>query len=338
VKRLLVLALLLGLGAGVGYLVMTWSVKVHRDEAGRLAYVVLAPKEGPVALPAWPAAAEPTPDPEDALKALRIASFRLAGVDESRLADPRVGDVMARVVPQFQIVALQGLRGRPQRTLVRLVELVNRAQGPKYSFAVADPVNSAADARYCAFVFDQQAVEIDRSVLHLVADAEGRLSCAPLVGLFRARGPDPAEAFTFKLLCVDTAAEQAALELDLLDDVFRTERGDGLSEDDVILLGHLGTDERHLGRLGRLLDVDAAITSLPTTVHGGRRTDNILFDLRATTEFTGRAGVVDLMRELDLPAPQVAAITAHLPVWAEFSVFEGGAVAEIASGPLTERK
>ncbi len=342
-KRVLVLGLLAALAAGAGYLVMTWRVDVHYDEDGRLACVVAAPKHGAAAMPTWPAFG-PTARPEERIDTLRIASFRLAGLDESRLSDPRVGEVLARVVPQFQIVALQGLKGQPRRTMVRLVELVNRAgaaQGaaePRYSFAVAEPDCPAADRRYCAFVFDQQRVEIDRSMLHVVADAQRRLRCAPLVGLFRTRGPDPAEAFTFKLLCVDTTPEQAALELDLLDDVFRTERGDGLGEDDVILLGHLGADEGHLGRLGQLLDMTAAITSLPTMVHGGRRTDNILFDLRATTEFTGRAGVVDLMRELDMPTQQVASISAHLPVWAEFSAFEGGVVAEIASGPVAERK
>ncbi len=342
-KRVLLGGLLAALAAGAGYLVITWRIEVHYDQSGRLAYVVAAPKDSPAAIRSW-SAGGPTARPDERIGNLRIASFRLAGLDEARLGDPRVGEVLGRVVPQFQIVALQGLKGQPQRTMVRLVELVNRAGegreagGTRYSFAVAEPNGSAADRRYCAFVFDQHRVEIDRSVLHVVADAGGRMQCPPLVGLFRARGPDPAQAFTFKLLCVDTTPEQAAQEIELLDDVLRIERGDGLGEDDVILLGHLATDEAHLGRLGQLLDIAAAITTLPTMVHGGRRTDNILFDLRATTEFTGRAGVVDLMRELDMPTQQMAAVSVHLPVWAEFSAYEGGAVVEIASGPAAERK
>lgn len=342
-KRLFVAGTLIALAAGAGYVTMTWRAVVHYDQSGRLAYVVLAPKDNAAAGFSW-STAGPTAGPGERIGNLRIASFRLAGVDEAHLGDPRVGQVLARVVPQFQIVAFQGLRGQPQRTMVRLVELVNRASaaqraaGPRYSFAVAEPNRPVANGRYCAFVFDQQRVEIDRSVLHVVTDAQGRLQCPPLVGLFRARGPDPGTAFTFKLLCVDTTPDQAALELDLLADVFRAERGDGLGEDDVILLGHLAADERHLGRLGQTLDIAAAITTLPTMVQGGRRTDNILFDLRATTEFTGRAGVVDLMRELDMPNQQMATICAHLPVWAEFSSFEGGAVAEIASGPVAGRE
>jgi len=317
-KRVLIGGLLMALAAGAGYLVMTWRVEVHYDEQGRVAYLLAAPKDGPVAVPQWPVAETPAAS-EPRLKALRVASFRLADVDHLRL----VAELIARVVPQFQIVALQGLRGQPRRTLVRLVEVVNQSARAEYHFAVAEPNDPATDRRYCAFVFDPRRVQIDRSVLHQVTDAAGRLSCPALVGLFRARGPLAAEAFTFKLISVDVSAEQAAVELELLDEVFRTERDDGLGEDDVILLGHLAVDERHLGPLADRLDLGPAVTGLPTTVRGGHATDNILFDLRATTEFTGRAGVVDISRELDMPVAQVALISCHLPVWAEFSAFEG---------------
>jgi hypothetical protein len=52
--------------------------------------------------------------------------------------------------------------------------------------------------------------------------------------------------------------------------------------------------------------------------------DNILFDRRATVEYTGRCGVVDLIRELDLTPQAALEISEHLPVWAEFSSYENG--------------
>ncbi len=58
--------------------------------------------------------------------------------------------------------------------------------------------------------------------------------------------------------------------------------------------------------------------------------DNILFDSQATTEFVGRSGVLDLVREFDLTIRQAIEVSDHLPVWAEFSSYEGGQVGRIA--------
>ena len=60
--------------------------------------------------------------------------------------------------------------------------------------------------------------------------------------------------------------------------------------------------------------------------------DNLLFDRLATVEFTGRADVVDLMRELNLSMQDALEISEHLPVWAQFSIYEGGYPARVASG------
>ena len=61
--------------------------------------------------------------------------------------------------------------------------------------------------------------------------------------------------------------------------------------------------------------------------------DNILLDARNTTEYTGRSGVFDLMAEFGLTTEQALEVSDHMPVWAEFSVFESGSGAVIASRP-----
>ena len=78
--------------------------------------------------------------------------------------------------------------------------------------------------------------------------------------------------------------------------------------------------------------LSAAVSDTPTTIRGTQPVDNILFDPRATTEFTGRSGVLDLMREYELTWREVSEVSVHLPVWAEFSSSEGG-----QSGHLAER-
>jgi hypothetical protein len=106
--------------------------------------------------------------------------------------------------------------------------------------------------------------------------------------------------------------------------VYAAARRDPLGEDDVILLGDLNVDEKHLGGLARLPDVAWVVTGVPTTTRGTAAYDNILFHRRATVEFTGRAGVIDLMRAYNLTREQAIEVSDHLPVWAEFSIFENG--------------
>ena len=101
-------------------------------------------------------------------------------------------------------------------------------------------------------------------------------------------------------------------------------RDDGRNEDDIILLGDLENDDQHLGQLGKLLGVAALVSGTPTTTRGTQLLDNILLDRRATREFTGRVEVVDMMREFELTMPGALEVSEHLPVWAEFSVYEGG--------------
>ena len=52
--------------------------------------------------------------------------------------------------------------------------------------------------------------------------------------------------------------------------------------------------------------------------------DNIVIDRRATVEFTGRTEVIDLMRRFNLTMAEAMEVSEHLPICAEFSVYEGG--------------
>jgi hypothetical protein len=171
-------------------------------------------------------------------------------------------------------------------------------------------------------LFNRASVEIDRSTIQPVGDRGGRFSHQPLVALFRVKGPDPTEAFTFKLIDVHIGADRAPVELELLDEVYKAVREDQPDEDDVILLGDFGAAPGQ-DRLGERLGLTSAITDMPTTLRRTQPVDNIVFDPRATTEFTGRAGVLDLMREYDLTWREVSEVSDHLPVWAEFGPLEG---------------
>ncbi len=257
---------------------------------------------------------------------LRIAAANFGPLDANRLATPGVANRVVHILRQFDVVALQDIQAPDQRLLVRLVEEVN-AQGRRYHFAVPPAVGRDVVRQYNAFVFDTETVQIDWTTVASVDNRDGRFRHPPLVAAFQARGPEAGEAFTFTLINVHTPLDRAEAELGLLASVYRAVRDSGRNEDDVILLGQIGTDDEHLGPLARVANLTCAVWGVPTTTRGTRLVDNLLFDRRATVEFTRRAGVVDIMREFNLSLREAAETSEHLPVWAEFSVYEGGQIA-----------
>lgn len=279
-----------------------------------------------------PAPGEP-PVP-DRLRSIRIASFNINPLDEQKLNQPAVAARLVQVIQKFDIVAIQDVQAPNQGVVVRLVEQVN-AGGRHYDFAVPPSVGRDPVEQYSALLFDRATVEIDRRTVYSVDDPTGQLRRKPLVASFRARGADPADAFTFTLINVHVSPDQLSTELELLDDVFRAVRDDGRNEDDIIMLGDLGTDDRHLGQLARVPYLACCIVGVPSTVQA-KLVDNVLFDRRATVEFTGRSGVLDVMRQWNLSAREIVQISNHFPVWAEFSIYEGGQAGPIAETPTNE--
>jgi deoxyribonuclease-1-like protein len=311
----LVLVALIAAGTYFG---MNYQMETHYEN-GRMAYMKITPRGSAVA---GETAAELPPRP--LRPTFRIATFNLDGLDESKLAAFRIRDVLVRLLPQFELIALQGVRGKNQGVLVRLVEQINTGGGRHYSFATSPLQQRDGIEHYSAFLYDRTVLEIDRRTVHFIEDSQRRFRHPPLAASFRVRGVDPQVAFTFTLVTVETDPQRPAEENDLLADVYQAVRDDGRNEDDVIMLGDFEADENHLGQLGKILGLTAAISGLPSTTQGTYLMDNLLFDRRATTEFTGKADVFDLMREFDLTISGATEISRHLPVWAEFSAYEGG--------------
>ena len=264
-------------------------------------------------------------------KTIQIATINLGPFDQQKLDKPHVVDRLVQVIGRFDVVAIQDVRARDQGILIEFLQRVN-AEGRHYDFATSPKVGRDEVDRFSAFLFDRSTVEIDRRTVYTVEDEAGRFHREPLAASFIARGPSPNEAFTFTLINVHTEPSQVAEELDLLDDAFRAVRDDGRGEDDVILLGDLGAADGHLGQLGQVPNITWAISDVLSTTRGTRLVDNVLFDRRATVEYTGRSGVMDLQREFDLSLRQAVEISDHLPVWAEFSVYEGGQAGNVARG------
>jgi endonuclease/exonuclease/phosphatase family metal-dependent hydrolase len=270
--------------------------------------------------------------------AIRIATFNIQVFGETKAKKPRVTDLLARVVRQFDVVAVQEIRAKNQDLLPEFVEQINSV-GSQYDYVAGPRVGRTESKEQYAFLYDMATIEVDRTQLYTVADPDDLLHREPLVGWFRVRGLPANQAFTFTLVNIHTDPDEAAAELDALAEVYRVVRDDGRHEDDVIILGDLNADAHHLGRLGQVSGLTCALSAgIPTNTHGTQQYDNLVFHTRATAEFTGRSGVFDFLREYNLTLEDALEVSDHLPVWAEFSVYEGGQPGRIAARPDAERR
>lgn len=285
-----------------------------------------------------PDAAEPgavLPQVQRTAGTIRVATFNIQVFGQKKVSEPRVRSLLVEILRHFDVIAVQEIRSEHE-FLQQFVDVLN-SNGRHYDFVIGPRLGRTNSKEQYAFIFDTASIEIDRSALYTVSDPDDLLHREPLVGWFRVRGPPPEQAFTFSLVDIHTDPDETGRELDALAEVFRAVRDDGRHEDDVILLGDLNVDDHHLGRLGQLPAIHWAVSGVATNTRGTKLYDNIIFSQVATTEYTGRWGVFDMIREFNLTVDEALKISDHMPVWAEFNLYEGGQGGRIATRPFNAR-
>jgi deoxyribonuclease-1-like protein len=265
---------------------------------------------------------------------IRIASFNIQVFGDSKSNKPHVMNRLAEICREFDIVAIQEIRSKNQDILPNFVELINES-GRNYDYVIGPRIGRTVSKEQYAFVFDTASVVVDRNQIYTVEDPDDLLHREPLVAPFRVRGLGGNEAFTFKLVNIHTDPDETDQELDALGDVYTAVARDGSNEDDIIVLGDLNVDDKHLGRLGQISGITPVISGKMTNTRKTKQYDNIVFvGAPATAEFTGRGGVYDFMRKFNLTEQEALEISDHLPVWAEFKIYEGGQPGRVATRPI----
>lgn len=261
---------------------------------------------------------------------IKIASFNIQVFGTSKLKKSKVMDVLAKVVRRFDVVAIQEIRSTDDSVMPKFVQLIN-AEGAHYDFIIGPRLGRTNSKEQYAFAFNTAHIEADRGSVYTVPDPRDKLHREPLVARFRVRGQPSTPAFSFNLVNIHTDPDETTTELNALGEVFTSVQNNGSGEDDVILLGDLNVDDRHLGNLGRLPGITAALSGVTSNTRKTKLYDNIVFDRRATAEYTGRWGVLDLMTEFGLTQAQALEVSDHMPVWAEFRAQEATGTGAVAS-------
>ncbi len=83
--------------------------------------------------------------PPRSVNTLLIGSFNMQRLGPSKIADDWVMERFAEIIRQFDVIALQEITSKDQRTVPILVEMVNRSGG-RYSYTISPPIGRQASA------------------------------------------------------------------------------------------------------------------------------------------------------------------------------------------------
>jgi deoxyribonuclease-1-like protein len=283
-----------------------------------------------------PAPAAPAP-PMNGAPTIRIASFNIQIFGDKKASNPEVMWTLAAIVQQFQVVAIQEIRTQDDYFIDNFLRTYVNVNGRAYDKVVGPRLGRSVSTEQYAYLYDTAAVQVNHNSIYTVNDPDDMLHREPLVAMFRTRGAPPEQAFTFILVNMHTDPEETDTELDALALVYQAVRRASGGEDDIILLGDLNVDDRHLGELGKLDGVRPLLRGIYTNTLQNALYDNIVQHQPSTAEFTGRAGIYNFMPLYQLPPQQALEkalkVSDHLPIWAEFSAYEATAPGRVAGRP-----
>ncbi len=297
-------------------------------QSGTMTSISASPTAGSLGMVPFSAMPSGNQTPSDNVQTIRIASFRVPALGTAILSKPQSVQMLISILRQYDVVAIQGIQTNRDDVLPLLIDKLNQS-GRSYDYLIGPRVGRSQPHQQFAYVFDTSRLETDRYQLYTVDDPEDLIYNEPLVAWFRCKGPPIRDAFTFSLINVAIEPGFADVERSLLPAMVAAIERDGRNEDDWILLGDFCGGNAQLTMFDRG-NVRFAVSDIPTDVAGTQMLDTLLFSSRSTTEFTGRAGAFDFLRKYNLSMEQALELSQHMPVWAEFSCFEGADPGRIA--------
>jgi deoxyribonuclease-1-like protein len=268
---------------------------------------------------------------------LRIGSFNTRGLDETRLSIPLVETSLARIISQYDVVALQEVNMDDPWLLTRFLRKLGSAP-EQYDFVAGVADTSSGSAISQVLVFNRATVELESERHYTVNDPDNLVQRKPLVGWFRAKNTEAELAFTFSVVSVQFNPLSTANELLQIGPVFRAVRGDSRGEDDVIMVGDFGAPASQLSQVETGAGLFPLIRNLASSTAGNAQPANIMLDTIATSEFSGDSGVLDFMKEGNLTLSEAELVSDQLPVWADFHIQENTRPGRVADNSPSHRE
>ena len=226
---------------------------------------------------------------------------------------------IAKVLIDYDFIAIVELR---DEIVLMRTEAVLADMGRDYDYVMSPPVGAKVKERY-AFLFDPQMVRVieDGEVFPDPNDAFLR---EPYFATFKA-GEFDFTAIAVHVIWGDSV-NQRRREVQELANVYQAVQAADDTEQDVILLGDFNRNPDDQSAYGPLLSIQSMehLFQLPQKSHIKDTSlyDNIFFQTRHVTEYTGDSGIERYDETLFGNNDKAAslAVSDHRPVWGTFRI------------------
>ncbi len=248
---------------------------------------------------------------------IKVASFNIQIFGQSKINNPEVMGVLARIVKRYDVVAIQEVRSVEENVIPSLLSYVNK-RDVKYDYVISKRLGRTGSKEQYVFVYNTKTVDLIPDSSYVADDPDDVFEREPFVSYFRSGN------FDFKLVNNHIKPEDVSVELTHLS-VLINNIYDSSSEKDIIVLGDMNADGSYFNENNLAatfpLWVQLIGNNQDTTVAASDNTYDRMMtrDTTANVEYTGKSGIFRWDAEYGITDLSFAKkVSDHYPIYAEF--------------------
>jgi len=248
---------------------------------------------------------------------IKVASFNIQIFGQSKISNPEIMNVLAKIIRRYDVVAIQEVRSTEQNIIPTLLDYVND-ENTKYDYVISERLGRTGSKEQYAFVYNTKTVSLIPNSSYVVDDPDDVFEREPFVAYFKSGN------FDFKIVDNHIKPEDVDAELGHLAVVINSIY-DSSSEKDVIVLGDMNADGSYFNENNLPVTFPLWIQLIgndkDTTVAVSDNTyDRMMMrDTTANVEYAGTSGVFRWDAEYGITNTSfIKKVSDHYPIYAEF--------------------
>ena len=243
---------------------------------------------------------------------IKIASFNIQVFGRSKANKPEVMKVIADIIKQFDIVAVQEIRDNSGTAIKKLMSML----GVQYHYIISKRLGRTSSKEQYAYIYREGVELLQRPFEH--PDTLDLFHRQPFIAHFK-KGE-----FDFMLVTIHIDPDEAEEEIYELNNVV-IETIDKFGEPDIIILGDLNADCSYFNESKKgVLNETVYSWLIPDWIDTNLAKSSCTYDriiitkTQTENDFTGVYGVVYFDMKYNLSYKEAKKISDHYPVWCEF--------------------
>ena len=231
---------------------------------------------------------------------ITVAAFNIQVFGTAKASKQEVMDVLGKTIRNFDIVAVQEIRDSSGTAIVALLGEVDGS----YNMTVGPRLGRTTSKEQYAYIYNTETVALLDNYTY--NDSDDRFHREPYMAEFRSGN------FTFTIVTIHTDPDEAAQEINALDQVMESIEGD------VIIMGDFNADCSYFDEEQERKYIWLIENNEDTTTKSTNCTyDRIAIKNQTMDEYAG-SGVFRFDEKYGLNQSQTEEISDHYPVFATF--------------------